>query len=224
MTSQPTNPTGPKRPGRWVAIDLELFADAKIMRLSPLQVCAYLGCIFYASRHLTDGHIPKRKAGAIAEDVGADRRVFAKLVEAGLLKPASDGGWHIARYLDWQPSRGYLEHQAKRNREKVKAWRERQVTSGLTGYVPGEEVEVDLLGEARPSTTDQRDPSDGLAAASERPETPSPSPDRVPSVGRVSVSPVASRDQPVETISADVARWGEKLRAAAERLQQEGER
>lgn len=236
-----STPRGPARPRRWAAIDLELLEDDRISRVTPLQILAYLGCIFYASRQLSDGFVPARMAASIAGQAGTDRRAFAELVDAGLLEQTT-GGWIIPGFLDWQPSRAYVEHQRARMRKNTAAYRARinpDVSDDVSDNGSAEESCIDVEVSTK-SSSRQRDTKNpprkrrtslaSQTASQDFPTSSPASPNGAPTAGRVtsgegaSVPVVTGREMSnrsastseggPEPLGDDVRRFLERLRGA----------
>lgn len=86
----------------WFKCDDGLGNHPKVMALDAKLLPAmglWVMCGVYASKHLTDGFVPRK----VVRMYDGDKMAKA-LEEAGLFKPAP-GGWLIHDYLDWNPSK-----------------------------------------------------------------------------------------------------------------------
>ena len=88
----------------WIRMDDGFYSHPKFLRAGPragyLAICG----LAYANQHLTDGFIP-RVALRVLHASPKDARA---LVDAGLWK-ASDGGWVIHDYAEYQWTREEIE-------------------------------------------------------------------------------------------------------------------
>ena len=84
----------------WVKIDDQFTDNPKIAVLSDVAFRAYVSSICYASRNLTDGVVPMRKAKEFAGRV----RIIQELIP-GLWEPLPDGSLAIHDYLKYNPTR-----------------------------------------------------------------------------------------------------------------------
>jgi hypothetical protein len=108
----------------------------------------WIRCIFYASRLLTDGVVPK----AVFSRLGATKRVRDELLQAGLLEEHPDGV-SVHDYLKFQDSRAQVESRRNATRERVTRHRlTHKVTPPVT-TLPTPLVTPPTL----PNSTEQRD-------------------------------------------------------------------
>jgi hypothetical protein len=93
----------------WVRLD-DHFADhPKILGLSDGAYRAFVDGLCYASRYLTDGHIPTAAVKTITRH---KLRPVAELIEAGLWEQ-NGSGVIVHDYLEFQPSRSTVEANRK---------------------------------------------------------------------------------------------------------------
>jgi hypothetical protein len=96
----------------WFRCDDRLGDHPKVMALDEKLLPAmglWTLCGVYASKHLTDGFVPRK----VVRMYGGDR-LAKELERVGLFKPAH-GGWTMHDYLDWNPSKEQvLEIRSKR--------------------------------------------------------------------------------------------------------------
>lgn len=85
----------------------------KVIGLSDRAFRLHVRLMCYASKHLTDGFIPKA--------VASKPRVVQELLDGRLIEPAN-GGWRLHDYHDWNPTA-----------EKVKAIRHERARAGAKG-------------------------------------------------------------------------------------------
>lgn len=86
----------------WFRCDDNLGHHPKVMALDDKLLPAmglWTMCGVYASKHLTDGFVPRK----VVRMYGGER-LAKELEKAGLFKP-TPGGWLIHDYLDWNPSK-----------------------------------------------------------------------------------------------------------------------
>ncbi|MBM3451358.1 MAG: hypothetical protein FJX78_10365 [Armatimonadetes bacterium] len=121
----------------------------------------------WCSDQLTDGRVPRAVADQIAKP-----KVWAKLIEAGLMHEA-DGGYQIHDYLDWNPS-------SEQERAKRDAMREKRREAGRAGGIRSGEVRRgEAEGKQTGSTIEanaKQSASGLLEANTKQNEAPSPSP------------------------------------------------
>lgn len=83
------------------------FADhPKVDGLSDGAFRLHVAGLCYASKHLTNGHIPADRAARLMPRY--KRQYLAELMERDLWRPA-DVGYSIHDYLDWNRSREQIE-------------------------------------------------------------------------------------------------------------------
>lgn len=87
----------------WVRVDDDMPDSPKIVPLSDAGFRAYVTAICYASRNLTDGFIPYKKAREFA----GRGRVLQELVPG--LWEVCEGGFNIHDYLIYNPTRAEVE-------------------------------------------------------------------------------------------------------------------
>jgi hypothetical protein len=94
----------------WARIDDQFFYNKKVAQVDGSAKLLYLAGLVYAANQLTDGLIPERALRFIASTADvANCQDFAKqLLDVGLWD-ATDEGYMIHDYLDWNPSREQVE-------------------------------------------------------------------------------------------------------------------
>lgn len=135
----------------WVRFDDQFPIHRKIEPLSDgafrLAVCA----IFWSSRQLTDGCIPKSDLVFAAPRTMKRPEKFVKELEGAGLWVATSDGWNIHDFLDYQPSKQQVTADRAKTAERQRRWRERHnkavtndvsngvsnaVTNGVTNGAP----------------------------------------------------------------------------------------
>ena len=159
----------------WVKLD-DRFADHPKFHQSghlyPLLLALQVVALCEAAKALSDGHLPRRKAMALAglvadgvtvhDDNGDPLDMTAALlvqamVDAGLWDKVP-GGYAVHDYRDYQPTKAQVEREREGSRQRMQAMRERQrygvtpdVTNGeVTGAVPGTGTGNNLESSAEP--------------------------------------------------------------------------
>lgn len=115
---------------RWVRVDVDALDHPKFLALDPEAVVLWLYGLGYCARQLTDGHIPAailRRLGALQDP----DRAAAQLMEAGLWD-ATDDGYVVHDYLDYQPSRERVLNDRERARERQKRRRSPQPVDNVS--------------------------------------------------------------------------------------------
>jgi hypothetical protein len=104
----------------YVRISNDLGGDERFAELTEEHYLAAVGLwlhtICYCDRQRSDGHIPSaamRRAVAPGMDITAP---LAELERVGLVK-ATETGWEIPKYLDWQRSREQIDGARDQRRE-----------------------------------------------------------------------------------------------------------
>ena len=104
----------------WFRLEVDWFNNPKVLSLRDSAKLLYLAGLAYATRHMTDGFIPKQALPTFVEFIGSPRpgAHVNSLLSAGLWEQV-EGGWQI---------HDYLKHQAsKAQREAAQdSWRARQ--------------------------------------------------------------------------------------------------
>lgn len=142
--------------GQFVAMDVHLDEDDRILDAGPLAECLYLRVLRFCGRSWeTDGFITARQIDRLAGDLRALVDVedpVEALVRVGLLRPDSDDphrpGFRVRSWLDWNRSAAEI----RRDREKD-ATRKRTARAGTnpkgvqeeSGFRPGG-VRTDAVG------------------------------------------------------------------------------
>ena len=105
----------------WVKHDDNTAHHPKVLSVPPTARWVWFASTCYASRHLTDGFIPRSALKVVTPE--ATPALAAVLVRAGLWE-AVDGGWRVHDYLHFQPT-------AESVKAKRKADRLRKESSGI---------------------------------------------------------------------------------------------
>jgi general stress protein YciG len=114
----------------WVKIDDHFAEHPKIATAGPLAGWLHVCALCYCNRHLTDGFIPARIVGTLADFTGINdeangeakpKQLASTLLHVGLWEEA-DGGYRIHDYLEYNPSR-----------DEVLATREKRADAGRIG-------------------------------------------------------------------------------------------
>ena len=109
----------------WSKLDHGFPDHPKVMALSDFSFRIHIKAMCYAGRYLTDGFIPDGVYREWEKKRGA-RRIYPtdELVSAGLWDE-EEGGFRIHDYLEHQSSKEEVEAEKQRNRDRVKAHREK---------------------------------------------------------------------------------------------------
>jgi hypothetical protein len=110
----------------WLRLDDGFPDHPKVLELSDGAFVLFIEALCYASRHMTDGHI---LPGAVRRFRGSAHA--GELVDAGMWE-ATDRGWLIHDYLDYQTPREQVDRAREANRERQKRWRERNASRNET--------------------------------------------------------------------------------------------
>lgn len=109
----------------WVRFDDGFPNHRKVEPLSDGAYRLHTAAIFWSSRQLTDGCIPKRDLVFAAPRTMKRPEKFVKeLVEAGLWEVVADG-WELHDFLEYQPSKEQVTADRAKTAERQKRWRER---------------------------------------------------------------------------------------------------
>lgn len=165
MTQPPLEAT---EPVAWVRLDDNFFSHPKAVSAGRDARDLFLAGMCFCNRGLTDGFIPGEALRRLAADAEVDNApaLAAKLVEVGLWE-ATDGGYRIHQYLDYQPSKERVEAERAANAQRQAEWRDRkkEARNAVTNTVSNADGDA-LVTPApidNPSTTQERE--------QERPET-----------------------------------------------------
>lgn len=102
----------------WVRIHDGAMTHPKIVGLSDGSFRGWVWGLSYSQMHLTDGFIPTAAMDA------KTRRASSDLVKAGLWK-ASDGGYQIHDYGDWNETRDVVRAKQQKARDRQRRWQDR---------------------------------------------------------------------------------------------------
>jgi hypothetical protein len=114
----------------WVKLDDHFAEHPKIATAGPLAGWLHVCALCYCNRHLTDGFIPARVVGTLADFAGINdeasgeanpKQLASILLDVGLWEE-DEGGYRIHDYLEYNPSR-----------EEVIATREKRAEAGRIG-------------------------------------------------------------------------------------------
>lgn len=89
----------------WAKLDDGFCWNHKVVQAGNEAAGVYARALAHCSSQLTDGFVPEKVAGLIAD---GRRKPITALLEAGLWE-RDDGGYRIADYLDYNPSRAVVE-------------------------------------------------------------------------------------------------------------------
>ena len=94
----------------WAKLDDQFFYNKKIAQVDGPAKLLYIAGLVYASNQLTDGFIPERAVKFIAStaDVANCHDFARQLLDVGLWV-ATDDGYQINDYLEWNPSKEQVE-------------------------------------------------------------------------------------------------------------------
>lgn len=117
----------------WFRVDDNFYDHPKVDDLSLSAVGLWLLCGTYSARHLTDGHIPTRRAYRL----GADENAIQELINAELWDEADDG-YQFRNWDEYQFTRQEAESKRAYEREKKRNQRRNSKGqyTGRTNNVP----------------------------------------------------------------------------------------
>lgn len=114
----------------WVKLD-DTFPDhPKVIAVGPDAAWLYTCALCYASRHLTDGFIPRDVVPRLTTLKRPDR-LAARLVEEEMFEPG-EKGWWIHNYDRKQRTKAQVEAERDAARTRQKRHRGHGVTNGVT--------------------------------------------------------------------------------------------
>lgn len=107
----------------WAKLDDQFFYNKKIAQVDGPAKLLYIASLVYTANQLTDGFLPERAVRFIAStaDVANCQEFARQLLDVGLWD-ATDDGYQIHDYLEWNPSK-----------EQVEQTREARAASGRRG-------------------------------------------------------------------------------------------
>lgn len=154
--------TDARLPGRWLM-------NMKIAALSDRAWRVFTSALMWANEQGTDGEIPPL-AMRFLYPADIPPSVIDELVKAELVERRKDGGFNVRDWTKTQSAAADVEHQRVRNRNKVRAHRERKkvttpVTDEVTGYEPGHAPRTgqDRQGQDRQGSVEQPESVEGPA-------------------------------------------------------------
>ena len=154
-------------------------------------VALFVGVVCHCAEMLTDGHVSRPVLNEIAELTGIKRagKIAVLLTEVGLFETTSRG-FLVHDYLDYQPSRAHVLETRKREAERKREARRRNVPpdvptnvhpghpvgqnadvrrdSRARGSAPAPTTEVDLEGDLEAAATEEAARATDAAALIER--------------------------------------------------------
>ena len=126
----------------WLKIDDQFADHPKIVQAGPLASWLHMTAMCYAARYLTDGFVPRKALPRMVDFSGVTQdgtpidvgTLAAQLVTAGLWA-ATETGWQIHDYLEYNPSRAQVLGERAAARERVADTRAKQIrqSSGVFG-------------------------------------------------------------------------------------------
>lgn len=103
----------------WLKIDDNLPTHPKIAQVGAEAAWLWICGLCYSRRHLTDGRITHAVLPGLSPSLKHVGKLATKLVLAGLWE-ATDDGYQIHDFLEWNPSRIQVESYRKADRERKK--------------------------------------------------------------------------------------------------------
>lgn len=157
----------------WVRTDDGEAHDPKMLAVSLGAYGLNHAAKGYASRHMTDGFIPRQALPALHPSSPRNlvMRCAQELVKAGLWEQREDG-WQIQDYLQFNPPRAQvLEQRAAAHEDKVRAGR---IGGRRSGEVRGSKTQADAKQAASPPLHSlEADAKQGQAEGAKQNEAPS---------------------------------------------------
>lgn len=98
----------------WTKLDDGFYDNPKIEQAGNEGAGLYCRCLAYASRHLTNGFIPKPTMDKLAEKP----RVIQKVIEAGLVEELDNGFW-IPDYLEYNMEDEKVREERAKAKERM---------------------------------------------------------------------------------------------------------
>lgn len=87
----------------WVKLSDDWYDDPKVIEAGDDGGWLWITALSWSARNLTDGMVPRRQLPRLTT-LPKPEALAARLVELGLFA-AVDGGWQVANYHDYQPTR-----------------------------------------------------------------------------------------------------------------------
>lgn len=100
----------------WIRLDDQIAHHPKVLKVG-LSAWLYVGCIGFAQRFLTDGHVPDAAIPTLCGGVEKPLTHIKKLVSAGLLERV-DGGYQIHDYLEFNESATVVRKKREEDRKR----------------------------------------------------------------------------------------------------------
>jgi len=108
--------------GTWIKLDDRMPENVKVVEAGHEAAWLYICSLAYASRHLTDGFIPKGIVGRLS-DLPDPKASADRLCEVGLWHKES-AGYRVHDYNDYQRSKDEVEDIRASNRERQRRHQE----------------------------------------------------------------------------------------------------
>src|SRR5256885_1498948 len=115
----------------WIRIDDNMADHPKVLgfgKLAPLALGLQMRALCWASRHLTDGALPKDCLPSLLMDLDPTFDWASAMVRAGLWKKTR-AGYTIHDYLQYNPSREESAAARERNAQRQRDFRSRNAGS-----------------------------------------------------------------------------------------------
>lgn len=111
---------------QWVRLDSGYWTNPKAVRAGKDGRALHLCSIAWCHQHLTDGHIPGDVVPTLCTLAGVrPAPTVERLLVVGLWLPAGPD-YYVKDYLEMQQSRGDVEAERERWRERARRYRERR--------------------------------------------------------------------------------------------------
>jgi hypothetical protein len=118
----------------WVRLDDGWYDHPKFLNVGDAARLLWVQGLTWSARHTTDGHVSRKAAARFLQTKRNLGIAISELVRAGLWV-ATEDGYLIHDYSDYQTSSEQIKAERAANRERVRRWRDRQsnaVTSPIT--------------------------------------------------------------------------------------------
>lgn len=106
----------------WIKLDDNFPDHQKVERLNDSAFRLHVSALCHCARNLTDGFVSRKSLGRLTDN-SRPSRLTSKLIDAGLWA-ATEGGWFVHDYLDYNPSAEAVRAERKVTAERVRKWRE----------------------------------------------------------------------------------------------------
>lgn len=107
----------------WIRIDDHAPSHPKQLQAGPMACWLWVCGLAYCAKHLTDGEIPT--AALVTFNIHRPEREAARLVAVGLWE-ATETGYRVHDYGEYQPSKAQVHARRERAAHRVAAWKARQ--------------------------------------------------------------------------------------------------